>query len=112
MSDGKKSKEPLGNPDVSVNVTPKDGINPEHRKAADKVKDALKENVKKGIADNKPGGAEKQFEAVGAETKKAGRGTSPEKIGRIRVRVAGTDQDGDAAERVWSVTPKEGKPTP
>ena len=112
MSDNKKSEKPLENPDVFVNVTPKDARNPEHRKVADKVGRTLKENVKKAIADNKPGGAEKQLEAVGAETKKAGQGTSQQEIDKIRVRVSDKDKDGDTAERVWSVTPKEGKPTP
>jgi hypothetical protein len=113
MSDDKKSeKKPLENPEIYVNVTPKDEKNADHKKTAEKVKEKLKENIRKAIEENKPGGKEKQFEAAESETKKAGRGANPSQIEKIKVRVAGKDGDNDVHNHEWTVTPKEGKPTP
>lgn len=110
MSDDKKPEKPLENPEVYVSVTPKDGKNKEHKKLAEKVQKTLKENVKKALEENKPGGKDKQFEAVESETKKAGKSTNPGQIEKIKVRVAGKDGDGDIVDRGWAVAPKEVKP--
>jgi hypothetical protein len=116
MSDDKKSEKnkpakPLENPDVFVNVVPKDAKNPEHKKMADRIEKNLKENVKKAIEENKRNGQEKQFGAAESETKKAGQSANKREVEKINVRVAGKDGDGDVAHRGWSVTPKEGKPS-
>src|SRR3989344_1420351 len=113
MSDDKKSPPPpLKDPKVGITVTPKDEKNPEHKKIAETVKKALKEKVDKAIEENKPGGGEKQFNAVKKEAKKAGQATDPSKIKEIRVGVRVTDEEGDKDTREHTETPKEGKPTP
>ncbi|MEK7131552.1 MAG: hypothetical protein AAB797_02345 [Patescibacteria group bacterium] len=114
MSDDKKPEKrepakPLKDPEVYVNVTPKDSKNPEHKEAAKKVQKKLEEKVKQAVEENKPGGQEKQFKAVEKETKKAGEGTDKNEIEKIKVRVAGKDEDGDVIDRGWGVTPKEDK---
>ena len=113
MSDDKKSPPPpLKDPKVGITVTPKDEKNPEHKKIAETVKKALKEKVDKAIEENKPGGGEKQFNAVKKEAKKAGQATDPSKIKEIRVGVRVTDEEGDKDTREQTVTAKEGKKTP
>lgn len=114
MSDDKKSEKPLENPEVHVSVTPKDSKNKEenqkNKDTAEKVQKTLKEKVKKALEENRPGGKDKQFEAAESETKKAGKGTDPGQIGKIKVRIAGKDGDGDIVDRGWMVVPKEVKP--
>lgn len=109
MSDDKKSEKPLENPEIYVNVTPKDDKNTDHKKTAEKVKEKLKENIKKAIEENKPGGKDKQFKAAEAETKKAKRGTDHRQIEKIKVRIGAKDGNGDAEDRGWTVAPKEVK---
>jgi|SRR3989338_239574 len=112
MSDNKKPETPLKNTEIGVKVTPKNEKNPEHKKKANEVRDKLREKVEKALEVNKPGGKERQFDAVGTETKKAGQGTNPSEIKEIKVTVRGTDDEGDKITKEWSVFPKEGKPTP
>ena len=111
MSDNKKPEKPLESPEFAVSVIPKDKTNPDHQKTAENVQKKLKENVKRAIDENKSGGKTKQFEAAEKEIKKAGQGTDPVKIDKIKIHVAGKDEDGDLAERKLSVTPKEDKKT-
>ncbi len=117
MSDVKKPEQkdppkPLEKPHVEVNVIPKDENNNTQRDAARTLRQKLKDNIKKVVQENKPGGKEKQFEAAKEQTKKVGRDSNPEQIKEIRVNVSGTDQDGDHERRAWIVAPKENKPTP
>ncbi len=112
MSDDKKTEKPLENPQIYVEVVPRNKTNPAHQEAAKNLEEKLEENVKKALEENKDGGKDKQFRAAEQETKKAGEATSSEKIKKIKVGVGGHDEAGDHEERDWSVNPKEGKPAP
>lgn len=113
MSDNdKKQEKPLENPEIFVTAVPKDDRNPEHKKAASVAEKIVREEIKKAVKQSEPGGKSKQFDAAESEVKKAGQGTDPKKIDRIRVRVVGKDEDGDGVAKEWAVTPKEGKPRP
>lgn len=112
MSDDKKQEKPLEDPEVYVTVVPKDDRNPEHKKAAGTTEKKVREEVKKAVEQSKQGGKDKQFDAAESGVKRAGEGTDPKKIDRIRVRVVGKDSDGDGVAKEWTVTPKEGKPIP
>ncbi len=114
MSDIKKPEQkeppkPLSNPKVSVNVIPQNEKIPEHRDAARTLQEKLKKEVEKAIEKNMPGGKDKQFEAAGAETKKAGKDANPKQIKEVRVNVADTDQDGDNERRAWIVPTEKPK---
>ena len=113
MSDDKKTeKPPLNDPDVNVQVTPKDITDHEHIDAAEKLADKLGKNLQKAVEENKSGGKEKQFAAAESEVKKAKESADPKKIESIDVLVGGTNEDGDGEGRAWSVAPKENKPLP
>lgn len=112
MSDDKKKEAPLKNPEVQVEVSPKDSRNPDHRREAEKIGRNLKDKVKRAVEENESGGKDKQFDAAEKEAKKAGQGVSKERIDKIKVGVDGTDEDGDKVGKGWSVKPKEGKPNP
>ena len=64
MSDEKKPEKPLKNPQIHVSVDPKDDGDPVNRKTAERVQEKLREKVKEAIEEKKPGGKEKQFDAV------------------------------------------------
>lgn len=109
MSEDKKKEGPLNNPKVKVDVVPKEGRNPDHKKEAEKVKEKLTEKINKAVSDSKSGGKEKQFDAAEAETKKAAEGVDGKKVDKIKVSVEGTDKDGHDVSKGWGVKPKEGK---
>lgn len=112
MSDDKKSEKPLEDPEIYVNVTPKDGEDSEHTEAAERVEKKLAEKIEQALEENKSGGKEKQFEAAESEVKKAKESADPQQIEVIDVEVDGTNQEGDREGRAWSVIPKENKPAP
>ena len=109
MSDEKKPTKPLKNPEVHVNVVPKNKGDQDHKKIAENVQKKLGENVKRALEEKKSDGKEKQFEAAENEAKKAAEGTNSQEIEKIRVRVIGRDEDGDKTGHEWEVTPKENK---
>lgn len=107
MSDDKKPAKPLKDTEIVVTVVPKDDNNLEHEEAAERIERKLEENIEKALEDNKPGGKEKQFEAVESEIKKAKESAAPQQIEVIDVEVNGTNEDGDREGWARSVTPKE-----
>ena len=107
MADEKKdAPKPLEKEEVHVTVTPKDPKDPDHRRAAEKVKTTVKEQVKKALDDNKSGGAQKQLDAAEKKIDEAKERTSPNQIEKINVKVKGKDGDGDDVTRERSVKPK------
>ncbi len=112
MSDDKKTEKPLKDPEVEVQVVPKNKYDKEHTEAAEQLEEKVKKNVEKAIEENKSGGKDKQFKAAEQETERAAESTGNEKIEQINVRVDGDDEAGNHEGRDWSKKPKEGKPTP
>lgn len=112
MSDDKKKEAPLKDPKVGVDVVPKDSRSKDHRDAAKKVAEKLKEKIDQAVSDNKSGGKEKQFDAAEAEVDKAADGTDNRKIEKIKVLVEGKDDAGNDVAKGWGKKPKEGKPNP
>ena len=106
MADDKKDAEPLKKEEVHVTVTPRDPRNPAHKETAEKVKKALKEGVKKALADNKGDGVKKQLDAAEKKIDDAKQQTSPRHIEKINVKVKGEDADGDEVTRERTVKPK------
>jgi len=94
--------------EVHVTVTPKNPQNPDDRKAAEKVKTAVKEGVKKALDDNRGGGVKRQLDAAEQKVDEAKERTSPQKIEKINVKVKVKDSEGDETTREKTVKPKEG----
>ena len=106
MSADNKDPKDLENERVHVTVEPKDG-SPESKEQARKVKENLKDNVKKAIEKKKGEGARKQLDAAEDEVDHAKKVVSPRTVKKIRVKVEG-EVDGDEVTREKTVKPKEG----
>jgi hypothetical protein len=105
MADDKKDPKPMNDPEVHVTVTPKNPRDPDHKRAAEKVKETVKEGVKKVVKEAAPGGAKKQLDAADGKIDEAKHGASPGKIDKINVKVKGKDADGDEYHHERTVKP-------
>ncbi len=102
----KVDPKPLKEEEVHVTVTPKDRNNPDHRKAAEKVKETVKKEVRKALDDNKGGGAKRQLDEADKRIDQAKEQVSPRQVEKINVKVKGKDHDGDEVVRERTVKPK------
>ncbi len=109
MADDKpaeKKDAPLKNPEVHIEVTPKERGDKEY---AQKVKEGLKGEVKKELKAAEKDGAKKQLDAAEKVADDAKKGVDPSKITKIRIKVEGeVGTDGDKVSREKTIIPKEG----
>ena len=82
-------KQPLENERIHVTVTPKDPKNPDHQKYRDKIKPAIKEDVKKTLDGNKGEGHKKQLDGVDKKADEIKKLVDPSKVKQIDIKVEG-----------------------
>jgi len=115
-NDKKDAPKPIEKERIHVTVTPEKGKDAQDaarkKEYSQKVKDRLKEEVRKAVSDNKGAGAEKQLDAAKQKTEDAGQQVSREAVKEIKVKVEG-ESGGKPISKEVTVEPKEGaKPPP
>ncbi len=105
--------KPLEKERIHVTVTPEKGKDAQDatrkNEYSRKVKERLKEEVRKAVSDNQSGGAQKQLDAAKQKAEDAGKQVSREAIKEIKVKVEG-EAGGKKVSKEVTVEPKEGAP--
>ncbi len=112
MADDKeqtKKEPPLKNPEVHVEVTPREKRDSSQKEYAERVKETIKKEVREKLKEAEGGGAKKQLDAAEKVADDAKTKVDPKKIQRVRIKVEGeVGPDGDKISREKTVVPKEG----
>jgi len=102
------SKTPLRDTEVDAIAKPRHESDKEHVAEAERIRQAVRQAVKKAIQDNRHKGHKAQIDAATRAAKEV-RCADPKKIDKVKITITGKDPDGDKVTHEITVTPSANK---